>query len=104
MVDLIFIDDYVTITEAWVMHGIANEKKVASYNSICSFREDLNIFDLATPVYIDSDLKDVMNGQDFAKELYEYGFKNIYLATGHPPNKFPKMFWIKEVVGKMPPF
>lgn len=102
--DLIFIDDYESITEAWVLHGHVRGKMVAPYNSINAFRVDLNKFDLITPVYIDSDLNDVIKGQDFAKELYEYGFKNIYLATGRPRSNFPKMFWIKEVVGKMPPF
>lgn len=102
--DLIFIDDYESITQAWVMHGATVGKTIATYNSIHAFRADINKFDLSTPVYVDSDLNDEMKGQDFAKELYEYGFKNIYLSTGYPPSKFPKMFWIKEVVGKMPPF
>ncbi|HSW92733.1 MAG TPA: hypothetical protein VLJ15_00085 [Gammaproteobacteria bacterium] len=104
MTDLIFIDDCPIITKAWVLYGLSNNKKIASYNSIHSFRTDLNQFDLTTPIYIDSDLKDAMSGQDFAKELYEHGFKNIYLSTGHSPEKFPNMFWIKEIVGKMPPF
>lgn len=104
MIDLIFIDDYVGITEAWVMYGLANQKNVATFNSIKSFRSDLNKFDLETPIYVDSDLNDEMNGQDFAKELYHFGFKNIYLCTGHSPQNFSEMFWIKKIVGKEPPF
>jgi len=48
-------------------------------------------------------LNDVIKGQEYAKELYERGFMHIYLATGHP-NKFESMYWIKGVIGKMPPF
>ena len=104
LVDLIFIDDYKSITDAWVLHGVSVGKKIASYNSVHAFRADINKFDLSTPIYVDSDLNDELKGEDFAKELYEYGFKCIYLSTGHPPDNFPKMFWIKEVVSKMPPF
>lgn len=38
------------------------------------------------------------------KELYEKGFKNIYLSTGYQNTDFSEMYWIKEIVGKLPPF
>lgn len=103
-VDFIFIDDDIAITHAWVLHGITKGKNIASYNSIRAFKVDLNKYDLNTPIYIDSDLNDVMKGQDFAKELYDEGFKNIYLSTGYLSTDFKNMYWIKQVVGKEPPF
>lgn len=102
--DFIFIDDNVDLTDAWVLHGISKGKNVAPYNSINSFKVDLNYYDHITPIYIDSDLNDVMKGQEFAKELFEIGFKNIYLCTGYLATDFPKMYWIKDIIGKTPPF
>jgi hypothetical protein len=103
-VDFIFIDDSDIITSAWVLHGLTKGKVVSPYNSIRDFNSDLDKYALSTPIFIDSDLDDVIKGQDFAKILYEKGFKNIYLATGFSPTNFPTMYWIKEIVGKEPPF
>lgn len=102
--DLIFIDDDAVITGAWVLHGIARGKVVAAYNSVRAFKIDRDQFNFDTPVFIDSNLNDVVKGQDVAKELYEDGFMNIYLATGYAAADFPEMHWIKEIVGKSPPF
>jgi hypothetical protein len=57
-----------------------------------------------TIIYIDSELGDTLSGQVFAKEIYDHGFKQIYLATGHPSENFGDFPWIKSVVGKTPPF
>ncbi len=102
--DFIFIDDDSVITDAWVLYGLTKGKVVATYNSIRSFKVDINCYDLNIPVYIDSDLNDVIKGQEYAKELYEKGFKHIYLATGHLSNNFQAMYWVKDIIGKLPPF
>ena len=39
-----------------------------------------------------------------AKELHAQGFLNLYMATGHPAERFASMPWIKEVRGKSPPW
>lgn len=101
---LIFIDDDIAISSAWKLHGLMKGKGIAVYNSVHDFKLDIGKFDLETPIYIDSDLKDEFPGQYYAKEFYEQGFKNIYLATGYLSKVFSEMYWIKEVVGKAPPF
>lgn len=104
IVDLIFIDDDISITDAWILNGLSKGKNIVAYNTIRSFKNDKGKFDLTTPIYIDSELNDVVKGQEYAKELYEEGFQNIYLTTGHSRSHFPCMFWIKDIVGKNPPF
>ena len=103
-IDLILIDDDVLITDAWTLHGKSKGKAVAAYNSIRAFKIDSDQYSLLTPIFIDSDLDEAVKGQDFAKELYESGFKLIYLATGYASADFPEMYWIKEIVGKEPLF
>ncbi|KAF0124547.1 MAG: hypothetical protein FD189_2341, partial [Elusimicrobia bacterium] len=55
------------------------------------------------PLYIDSELADGAKGEDIAAELYEKGFSDITMATGHGPDKFAHIPWLK-VSGKEPPW
>jgi signal transduction histidine kinase len=54
-------------------------------------------------IFIDSNLGHGVKGEDIAQQLSAEGFKNLYLATGYAPEQFPKMDFIKAVVGKEPP-
>jgi len=41
-----------------------------------------------------------MTSQDIAKNLFELGYKNLYLATGYEPDQFSHVTWVKAIVGK----
>jgi hypothetical protein len=45
-----------------------------------------------------------VKGEEIAKDIHDKGFEEIYLCTGYPADYFPDMPWIKEIVGKTPPF
>ena len=45
-----------------------------------------------------------MRGEDYAKEIFDQGFKVIYLVTGYPTSQFGVLPWIKSIVDKTPPF
>ena len=65
----------------------------------------LTIASCGPPFYIDSCLGDgVIKGQDLAKELYDQGYKNLYMSTGFEKEKFANMPWIKNITGKTPPW
>jgi signal transduction histidine kinase len=56
-----------------------------------------------TKIYIDSDLgNNSISGEQFAEELFEIGFKELYIATGHPPERFQKLKWLKYSTKKCP--
>lgn len=56
-----------------------------------------------TKIYIDSDLGEKnIKGEAFAEELYKKGFKNLYIATGHPPENFKNLTWLKYSTKKCP--
>lgn len=55
------------------------------------------------PLYIDSELGDGLKGEDIAMELHGKGFADISMATGHSPEKFSHLPWLK-VTGKEPPW
>ncbi|HAF95740.1 MAG: hypothetical protein A2X34_10535 [Elusimicrobia bacterium GWC2_51_8] len=64
----------------------------------------LEAFPKSTPIYIDSELGEGVKGEDIAKTIHACGFETIYLETGHPPERFAGMPWIKEVISKDPPW
>ena len=55
-------------------------------------------------IYIDFNLGDELTGTELAKELHSRGFHNLYLCTGYEKNDFQPMNYIKDIVGKEPPF
>lgn len=101
--DLILIDDNKSLTRALEMQASLVGKKLAAFNSSRSFRENLHHYDKNLPVYIDSDLHEALTGEEFAKELYDLGFENLYLITGYDVDAFDKMPWIKKVLSKDAP-
>lgn len=101
---LVFIDDDKMMRDTWSFCAEAVGVNISTYSSPSEFNKDMNIFNKDTDIYIDSELGGNVKGEMYAKDLYENGFTNIYLSTGHAPNHFDKMPWIKSVVGKEPPF
>ena len=56
-----------------------------------------------TPIYIDSELGDGAKGEDIAQALKDKGYTNLCLETGHSPEQFSHIPWLK-VAGKEPPW
>jgi hypothetical protein len=104
LVDCILIDDDPTIRGLWVMKANFKSKKLIVFDSIASANKKVFDYDRSTPIYIDSNFENEQNGEDYAKLLYEKGFKTIYLATGHDPSQFKLMYWITAIVPKNVPF
>lgn len=105
--DLILIDDYDSIRVAWKMYGLKKGKRVAVFSCIKDFEQNLSYFKKETPIYIDSILHhDEIPGEEYAKKLYDQGYRELYLETGRDieKNVLEKWYWIKGVVDKTPPF
>lgn len=101
----ILIDDNDLTHEAWEL--IANVKgiKFLSFSNHKTFFEIKERFSLDLTIYIDSNLHNGVKGIDVAKELYDYGFKNLFLATATPKSHFePLPYWIRDVLGKKAPW
>jgi len=102
--ELIFIDDDKTLTEIWEMRAALTKKKIATFNRSEDFKKVMYCYNKDILIYIDSDLKEQIPGEIFAKFLYEHGFHNLYLATGYDKDRFGAMPWIKDIVTKEAPF
>jgi hypothetical protein len=101
-VHAILIDDELIIHSIWKMS--AKGRNIVCFNNPDLFLEKIEEYDSDTPIYIDSNLGEGKRGEEIAKEIFNKGFKEIYLATAYHPNYFPPMEWIKGIIGKSPPW
>lgn len=102
--DLVFIDNDDLMRTAWVFAAKKVGLTISTYSSSQEFNNELDKYSKNIPIYIDSDLKENIKGEEYAQYLYELGFTELYLATAYSSKCFNNMPWIKEVIGKTPPF
>ncbi len=101
--DAIFIDDDATLRMSWSFVAQIKQKKLLTLDGKAAFEALIDQIAQDTAIYIDSELGDY-KGEVYAKTLFERGFQNLYLATGHPASHFGEIPWIKAIVGKESPF
>lgn len=87
----------------WEIKAKKNGKTIVCFSTAAELREKLGDFHSETVFYIDVQLSSNENGEQFSRELFDLGFSNLFLATGHSADKFTHLSWIKGVVGKSPP-
>jgi signal transduction histidine kinase len=101
--DWVLLDDDELIHQTWAMAAKEAQKSFLCFRTpdeLHSYKKKLNHEQI---IYIDSSLGKGIKGEDIAKLLYAEGFRNLYLATGYSPEQFPKMEFIRGVIGKEPP-
>jgi len=102
--DIVLIDDDKMITDLWKDYASYAKKKIAIFHCSEDFKKVMHCYNKDIPIYIDSDLKEKLPGEMFAKFLYEQEFHNLYLATEYEKDRYGDMLWIKDIVTKEPPF
>lgn len=101
--DLILIDDDHLLATAWKMSANNRGHHLLTFSNTTEARRIIPLLSQQTPIYIDSQLSNddkSEKGEIFAKELYDLGFHNLYLATGYCASQFKNLTWIKGFVGK----
>lgn len=101
---LVFIDNDEAMQNTWNFAAEEAGEHLSTYSSLEEFVTEINAYSKDTVIYIDSELENNIKGEVCAKYLFDKGFTEIHLATGHPPDHFNSMPWIKSIVGKEPPF
>jgi len=102
--DLVFIDNDDLMRMVWSLAADEVGLSISTYASPDEFDNEMNKYQKNTIIYIDSELGGNIKGEQYAKYLYDYGFTDLYLATGYPPEHFGHLPWIKSIVSKEPPF
>ena len=101
---VVLIDDNDSIRLAWKLAAENSEVDLSLFDSTSSFNKHIGDIDREAEIYIDSNLHGRVSGEVYAKCLYDFGFKNIFLSTGKQSKIFDYMYWITKIVGKAPPF
>lgn len=99
----VLIDDDAMVHMNWETAAEEAGVELKAFRSPAEFLANLAAFPKDTPIYIDSELEAEIKGEDIAADLKEKGFTNLRLATGHPPERFAHLPWLK-VIGKESPW
>ncbi len=102
--DAILIDDDPLTRKTWSLSAKRLGKKAEVFLGVADFLGESSKFEPQTPVYIDRELGNGVKGEEAAQKIYDLGFKEIYLSTGHEPETLVLPHWIKKAVGKSPPW
>lgn len=100
----VLLDDDRLVCDLWQFAAKRVGKKITTFQDPESFRKYVQTCRKDITIYIDSRLQPPIKGEVIAKELYDLGYFNLYLASGYPASKFQDVTWVKGIVGKDPPF
>ena len=99
----ILLDDDMLVHMNWKLAAKAAGVELKAFKTPEELSAGAENLPKDTPVYIDSDLGNNIKGEDIAIELRDKGFTDLTMATGHGPEKFAHLPWLK-VTGKEPPW
>lgn len=101
---IVLIDDDKLIHLGWKLRASKAGLQIRSFYSVDEFLSENIPTDSIKNVFIDSDLGNDFKGEIEAKKIYELGYRNIILTTGHTDIDKKNYPWLKEVRSKEPPF
>ncbi len=104
LLDAVLVDDNKLVQDTWSRAARRCSKKLRVFSTAGELLVEIDKIDIRSPIYLDSYLDERTRGEIVARDLHARGFRNLYLATGHSPNTFGDMPWIKEIVGKHAPW
>ncbi len=99
----VLLDDDPLVHMNWKMAAKAAGAELKAYKTPQELAAVAATLPREIPLYIDSELADGAKGEDIAADLHDKGFTDITMATGHGPEKFARLPWLK-VSGKEPPW
>jgi len=101
---IVLLDDSMLVTMSWELEAEKYGYDIKTFNEIYDFMKYIKKCNKDVMIYVDSNLNTNISGEMLLKELYELGFKNLFLETGNDLNDYKNLTWIKGVIGKNPPF
>jgi signal transduction histidine kinase len=102
--DAVLIDDDALPRMTWKLAAARAGKEFRSFPTVADFLKEAPEIGRDTPVYVDAELADGVNGARESLKIREMGFQEIYLATGHEAARFADHKHLRGVVGKEPPW
>ncbi len=97
------IDDDDLVRFTWEMKARKSKINLKTFNNPQNFLEVKNSIAKTSVIYIDSELGDI-KGEDVALELFQDGFLDISITSGHPPDRFKAHNFLRTIISKTAPF
>lgn len=98
--DIVLLDDDPLIHMTWTFGAEANNNSILCFSTLEELMSRISKIDPDSAFYIDMNLSGHINGDVVTKNLYNLGYKNIYLTTGYESAHFKSCDWLKAVAGK----
>lgn len=102
--DAILVDDDAIVRQIWTFAAESAGKRLRTFSSPGEFFSELDRIDRESPIYIDQQLGDGVQGHEVSIRIHARGFSEIILATGREVAPSADLCHIKAVVGKEPPW
>lgn len=104
LLDAVLIDDDALTRMTWENAAAEFGKELRTFSTPAEFMREYGKIDRRTPVYMDVNLSGGADGAAQSLWVHSLGFSEIYLASGHPPERFANLKHLRAVVGKEPPW
>ncbi len=103
-VDYVLVEDDEFIRKLWGIEAQNSEIRFTSFDSSKQLLDNLEQLSKSTNFYIDSNLGHNDLGEDLAKKLHNLGYDKLFIASGHGPENFKHLPFLKGVTGKEIPW
>lgn len=101
--NIVLIDDDQLTRMVWESKAAKENVNLICFSSRAECLEKLNTIKKETVFYIDHHIGSD-SGVELARELFDRGYKELYMATGSSKDEFKGLSFIKGIIGKEPPF
>lgn len=100
----VLIDDDDLNHMVWKFAAAKFNIQILCFYTIDSFLSVSKTIPAFTPIYIDSNLGNNLDGCRESEKVFKLGFEKIYITTGYDKNTITIPNYIVDVIGKEPPF
>jgi signal transduction histidine kinase len=101
----VLVDDDVRIQALWKAEARRVGKDLVVYGSPDELLSEIETFNCeSTWIYIDSNLRADMSGEELCRIVRQMGFEKVFIASGYSEERFKDIWWITGATGKFPPF
>lgn len=99
----ILVDDDELTQLNWIYKAKKSQIHLKVFKTKSELLSEIHSIPKTTHFYIDSELGSD-KGEVLAFELFNLGFNSLFITTGHTPERFSDLKFIKRVIDKNPPF
>ncbi|MDA8243748.1 MAG: HAMP domain-containing sensor histidine kinase [Elusimicrobia bacterium] len=100
---VLLLDDDPLVHASWRISAKAAGAEFRGFSDPAAFIAAAEGCGKDVVLYVDSELGGGLHGEKIAERLHDKGYSDISLATGHPPEKFAHLPWLR-ITGKAPPW